>query len=60
MKTEMDRGVGLGFMPGAPHEDALAVADAIKEIGIRRRSIMSSRSEPLFGDLVATEAMLVV
>jgi hypothetical protein len=40
-------------MPGAPHEDALAVADAIKAIGTSATFDRVVEVEPLFGDLVA-------
>lgn len=44
---------GLGFVPGAPHEDALIVADAIAAISDEARFEDADNLRKLFGDLVA-------
>ena len=46
-------GGGLGFTPGAPHEDAIIVADAIRALGTEARFEDASEVAPLFGDIVA-------
>lgn len=44
---------GLGFVPGAPHEDALIVADAVAAISDEARFEDAENLRKLFGDLVA-------
>lgn len=45
------QGDGFGFTPGAPHEDALAVADAMAALGTEARFNDAAEVAPLFGDL---------
>jgi hypothetical protein len=44
---------GFGFVPGAPHADALIVADAISALDTVARFNDASEVLPLFGDLAA-------
>ena len=44
---------GFGFVPGAPHEDAVIVADAVGKISDEARFEDADNVGKLFGDLVA-------
>lgn len=46
------QGDGLGFVPGAPHEDALTVAAAVKSLATLARFDSVEQIEPLFGDML--------
>jgi len=46
------QGDGFGFSPGAPHEDAIKVADAMRALGTVAKFDHVADVEPLFGDLV--------
>lgn len=46
------RGDGLGFVPGAPHEDALVIAAAVKALDTAGFDHVA-QVEPLFGDMLA-------
>ncbi|MCR6735517.1 MAG: hypothetical protein NVV83_16210 [Afipia sp.] len=51
VQTSGFQGDGFGFTPGAPHEDALIVAAAIKSLGTVARFDSVDQVLPLFGDL---------
>lgn len=51
--TSRGGGDGYGFVPGAPHEDALTVAAAIERIADDARLPDSGEALGLFGDLAA-------
>lgn len=44
-------GDGFGFTPGAPHEDAIIVGDAIRALNTEARFDAACEVLPLFGDL---------
>lgn len=51
VQTSGYQGDGFGFTPGAPHEDALVIADALASLGGARFND-AAEVAPLFGDLV--------
>lgn len=51
VQTSGFQGDGFGFTPGAPHEDAIVVADAVRTLKTEARFDDAAQVLPLFGDL---------